>query len=215
MKKVGLLCLALVLALGSLGVGFARWYDDLYVDGYIKTGTVCWEWVGVTWLDICGTEGPDWHCYPGFVSGPNGTFWLGTKHVGCTSAHMVDSHHISLYLDNVYPCYFNEISLYAINCGTVPIHFELVRFTSDFGEVVINWKDNSYDPVSLDLTGDGNDDIEFKWGNHIGSQLHPGEETGEMSFWIHVMQPAPQGEELYFTISLEAVQYNESIHPIP
>ena len=38
--KVGILCLALVLGLGSLGIGYAMWSDTLTVDVTIGTG----EW---------------------------------------------------------------------------------------------------------------------------------------------------------------------------
>lgn len=40
MKKIGILCLALVLALGSLGIGFAHWSDQLYIEGTVETGEV-------------------------------------------------------------------------------------------------------------------------------------------------------------------------------
>ncbi len=40
MKKVGLILLALVLALGVLGVGYAMWSDTLLINGTVNTGTV-------------------------------------------------------------------------------------------------------------------------------------------------------------------------------
>jgi hypothetical protein len=40
MKKIGLLVLAMVLALGALGVGYAMWSDTIYIDGTITTGSV-------------------------------------------------------------------------------------------------------------------------------------------------------------------------------
>ena len=40
MKKIGLLCLALVLALGALGVGYAAWIDTIYIEGTVNTGSV-------------------------------------------------------------------------------------------------------------------------------------------------------------------------------
>lgn len=212
MKKVALICLALILALGSLGVSYALWSDNLYINGTIETGTLCWEWTSTNNLD----PGPpnhilDYHCNPGFEGD---IYWQGTKDVGYTTTTIKDAKTIEMTLTNVYPCYFNSISVYGRNCGTIPLHFEWVSFDSDYEDpIIIDWIDTDYAPISLDLDGDGNDDIEIKWGNHIGSQVHPGKSTGEISFWIHVMQAAPQNETMHFTITFNAVQYNESIHP--
>lgn len=40
MRKIGLLCLALVLALGALGVGYASWIDTITIQGTVNTGSV-------------------------------------------------------------------------------------------------------------------------------------------------------------------------------
>ena len=120
---------------------------------------------------------------------------------------------MTVALHNVYPCYFNEISIYALNTGTIPLKFEKVIISSDYDSQVLDWIDTSYAPVPLDCDNDDVPDIEIKWGDHIGAQLHQGEETPEMSFFIHVFQTAPQGETLYFTIELDAIQYNKSKHP--
>ena len=40
MKKIGLVCLAVVLAMGALGVSYALWSDSLYLDGTVETGVV-------------------------------------------------------------------------------------------------------------------------------------------------------------------------------
>ena len=40
MKKIGLLLLALIFALGTLGVGYAMWSDTIFVKGTVNTGTV-------------------------------------------------------------------------------------------------------------------------------------------------------------------------------
>jgi hypothetical protein len=39
-KKIGLLALALVLALGALGVGYAAWEDSVTITGTVQTGSV-------------------------------------------------------------------------------------------------------------------------------------------------------------------------------
>ena len=40
MKKIGLLCLALVLALGTLGIGYAAWMDEVSFQGTAKSGYI-------------------------------------------------------------------------------------------------------------------------------------------------------------------------------
>ncbi|MBA7566770.1 hypothetical protein ES708_08466 [subsurface metagenome] len=40
MKKIGLLALALVLALGTFGVAYAAWTDTIYIEGTVNTGSV-------------------------------------------------------------------------------------------------------------------------------------------------------------------------------
>jgi hypothetical protein len=44
MKKIGLICLALVLALGALGVGAALWMGVLTIHGDVVTGSVDAVW---------------------------------------------------------------------------------------------------------------------------------------------------------------------------
>ena len=40
MKKFGLICLAVIMALGALGVGYAAWTDEILIDGTVETGSV-------------------------------------------------------------------------------------------------------------------------------------------------------------------------------
>jgi len=60
MKKIGLLSLALVLALGALGVGYAAWTDTITIDGTVNTGSVDLEVVYYSgteiYKDLCSEE---------------------------------------------------------------------------------------------------------------------------------------------------------------
>ena len=51
MKKIGLLSLALVLALGALGVGYAAWTDTITIEGTVNTGSV-----DINAIKFSGTE---------------------------------------------------------------------------------------------------------------------------------------------------------------
>ena len=61
MKKIGLLCLALVLALGALGVGYAMWQDTVTIEGTVNTGSVDLDIVELssTWVYKVPGEDPE------------------------------------------------------------------------------------------------------------------------------------------------------------
>jgi hypothetical protein len=40
MKKIGLLLMAIVLSIGALGVGYAAWTDQIFINGTVNTGEV-------------------------------------------------------------------------------------------------------------------------------------------------------------------------------
>jgi hypothetical protein len=48
LKRIGLLALALVIALGALGVAYSAWTDDLYIDSTVYTGTLDVDISGVS-----------------------------------------------------------------------------------------------------------------------------------------------------------------------
>ena len=202
MRDMKLVALPMLLIAGLLvtGVGYACWSQTIYAKGTVASGDLCWEFTACSVLD---TSGNDYHCYENFE---DHTFWMGDKDVGSSSCEIVDPHTVEVTLNNVYPCYFTSVSVYAHNCGSTPFFIENVVIDG----VVLTELPTPV--VKLDLDNDGLDDIEIWWGNAIGEQVDPCEVTPEMSFWIHVLQEAPQGATLQFTISLNIVQWNESSH---
>jgi len=51
MKKIGILALTLVIALGALGIGYASWTDSVSITGTVNTGTV-----GINAVYFSGTD---------------------------------------------------------------------------------------------------------------------------------------------------------------
>jgi hypothetical protein len=110
MKKIGILALALVLALGALGVGFALWSETLYIEGMVETGDLEADWILVGYGD---TELPE-------------------KDVSYVDAYVCGKTlYITVY--NAYPCidYYVDFEIY--NSGTIPLH--VCGFNYDLGNM--------------------------------------------------------------------------------
>ena len=215
MRKIGLIAMALVLALGALGVGFAAWTDTVTVDGDVDTGVLSWEFTVGNFLDVhepanyggdFDTTNPDYTCNIGF---DGGTFWTLDKDVSWgESSISQDGKTFYLTLHNVYPCNFNKFTFYVHNNGTLPLKVD---------HVVING--TTFDAIPCDIVyydwdDNGQNDFEILYGNNFGLQLDPCEGMGvEFSMWFHTLQPCPQGQTFTFELSAVAVQWNE--YPLP
>ena len=101
MRKIAFIGMALVLALGVMGAGFALWSDSLYIDGTINTGDI-----GLTWSqgDPYDTE------YP-----------VPEKDVSHGECY-IDGNTLYITVFNAYPCieYHFPIDLHGV--GSVPVH---------------------------------------------------------------------------------------------
>ena len=217
MRKIGVICLSLLLALGLLGVGYAAWTDEIVVTGDVSTGEVKLGVFSCSLLDSIApinpggdfpTTNPDWSIAPGFVSPP----FLLDKNVAWGECELSDSNGdgvndtVTVTFHNTYPCYFNVVNFYPYNAGTIPIRINSVLIEWDGGSQLIT---SSPYYVGMDINGDGYDDIEILWGNNFGAELNPGGFPVEVSFWIHVLQEAPQNASLSFTATMMAVQWDE------
>ena len=216
---LGLLVIILVLALGTLGVAYGLWSKVLAANVTVHTGELDWGLVSFTIEDehqpppVYPTSNPDMTCSVGFVLVPGWShgFWnYLDKDVAWGEGVLVDTDGdgdndvLQLTLHNVYPSNCNEVAFYPLNTGTIPLKIQDVTFSP--GNIVL--KHNGI--VQLDLSGDGQADIEIRYGDSFGTQLDPGDIFGpEISFWVHTLQAAPQGQTLTFSIGIKGVQWNE------
>jgi len=120
MKKIGILCLALVLALGLLGVGFALWDKTLYINGTVNTGEVDAEFTNVSCMEDVEVE---------------------LKDVGqCEALLGADLQSLDITITNGYPCYGCTVYFDITNTGTVPVKVNAMTITNpDPAAVAVTW----------------------------------------------------------------------------
>ena len=109
MKRIGLICLALVLALGAMGVGLAQWTETLTISGVVCTGELDVDYTNVNCSDNEGAED------------------VATCSVTVSGAD--DSEVLTITIDNGYPCYTCTVDFDVINAGTIPVNLGGVQLT--------------------------------------------------------------------------------------
>jgi len=211
--KLVLIPAALVVALFAFSATYGLWFQTLYVDGTVNTGYL--EWKIVDQFTSDAGKQPDRSILPGFEG--DSFIVPERKDVGWTDCVIApDGMSATFTMYNTYPCYMAMFSVYFRNTGTVPIHLEYIEFYDGQGNLIVNYTypNTKLKDFAVDCTGDGLPDIEILWLEPLGEQIDPGERSNEYSWWVHVLQTAPEGATLQYTIKLYAVQWNESEWPI-
>lgn len=179
MKKIALLCLALVLALGALGVGYSMWDKTLTINGTVNTGEV----------NACFTTAVS--------NDPGTTIDPGKdKHVGSTEVFCNDpgeegnpfhacQQNILVVVTNGYPCYESTVNFTVDNIGTIPVKVQSMTITNPNPEITVTWT-----------------------GPAIGTQIEPGQHApGDIH--VHVEQSAAELTPYTFSAEIYLVQWNE------
>lgn len=108
MKKIGLLGMVLVLCLAAVGIGYAHWTKDLYVDGTVTTGTFDAE---LSLGEAMDNE--------------------QIKDVGDCWAEVVAKDRVLLTVVNAYPSYEATFPVDVHCLGTVPLHINSIAVKAD------------------------------------------------------------------------------------
>jgi len=150
MKKILLLCVALILALGTVGAGYALWKDSVLITTTINTGTVQ---VSLSQYDndpaprgpVVGANPNGWYNGSldpseqgswGFDTVGN-PVWTGDryeKNVAYMDSEF-DNNRSELHpnptatitVDNAYPCYYGSVLFDIENTGTIPVKLLSVK----------------------------------------------------------------------------------------
>jgi|GEM_PF-1683810 len=116
MKRIGLLCLALVIALAVMGAGYAYWTQALHVNTTVNTG----NWA------FGGSEGGGIVPTPAVSPGPNNIPGYGSM-----TLNSWDSTSFSVTINNAYPGYSASVNYSLQNAGTVAAEVEWITIAGN------------------------------------------------------------------------------------
>jgi len=173
MKKIVLLSLALVLALGGMGVGYAMWSDTVVINGSVATGTLDVSFDDVEPPGVQEYHWSDYKLRDFWVTGeeteygdPHADPQFPEKNVAQTTAEYLDDEtdcrtgkigHERLQIDitNAYPYYIAGVTFKLHNIGSVPL--DIVRY-------VISGQKQELDgtPVYDLIFDEGDDGVEYQ-----------------------------------------------------
>jgi predicted ribosomally synthesized peptide with SipW-like signal peptide len=114
MKKIVLICMALVMALGAVGVGYALWSDSLVISGTVNTGDI-----GLVWSQ--GTP------YDTEIAAKD------VSHGECR----IDGDTLYITVVDAYPCieYHFPIDLHGV--GSVPVHTAMTVISGNMAWIAL------------------------------------------------------------------------------
>jgi hypothetical protein len=199
----------LIVALASVGVGYALWSKTLHINGTVATGNVNAIFTKAFTDDDNGVDDGslDSTDLDNCIGQPGGKFGTGScdpaasghnvlrkdKDVGICQAEITeeDDQIIEVTIDNAYPSYYCTVFFSFKNTGSIPVKiFTLAAVGPAItaGHVTAHW---------TDLQG-------------VGQQIDPGATvSGDLD--LHVNQSSPQGETLVLYGKIQLWQWNEFI----
>jgi hypothetical protein len=231
MKKIGFLVMALVLALGGLGVGYAHWFDTITITQVVQTGEVSCGVFGIAVEEYEDKEVCDvvvdnvGFRFDKFVCAPSEALYTTGQ-----QAHYASS---TISIDNLYPAHYVLEDWVISNAGTIPVKLE-VTYTANDAQGLYNlldvqlwrvyevWVDEAGNcqEVLLD-SGAGKLNVVMPLIIDIveGYQLHP---CHSLVIYLDKILPqeGPQGESTMglsanFTMSIDCMQWNLYTPPTP
>ncbi len=237
MKKIGLLSLALVLALGSLGIGYAHWTDTLQIKGDINNG-----WVDVNFASQYDND-------PGDMNDPMGPgswqftaigvpVWQGDRYdkdVASTTSTFSRwdgewpsdrGNEAEIVITNGYPSYWGSVMWDIENNGSIPVELWTMSLVAVDGpgapwttlgqalEIGIRYYVDADADGQIDQTLDAGDDFSFILSAHNLEQLDPYTAAwnfpkGYLDITVHVEQDSEEKAGYDFAIDYVFANWNE------
>ena len=214
MKKIGLICIALVLALGTLGAAYAAWIDTVTISGTVQTGSLdlvvirtngddvfkdldTGELVYCHWTKDVGGAKEHWTAPPA-----NGLL------IAYTTSELTADDQVTISYNNLFPFTGGDwggcITSALIHAeGSVPMHLKVTPSIAGIPESWVSYIWFVYNSDgTLHSTGSLLSDLD-------GVQLHFCMEVS-----IGIIVTVPQEDEAMnqkgtITLTLEGIQWNE------
>ncbi len=230
LKRIGVLALALVIALGALGVAYTAWTDSVYIDGTVYTGTLDIDIVGVSSTFVYKVPGaPDTGFGPetvvNYVPGEtdpnppaNGTLIASAI---TTSDTAPDADMAYMTFSGLFPGIDFWADLELEYFGTIPAKVSVAEiFAADVSDTTLNalWalgKATKNDPIRTGawIAGELSTDDGASWAyidDPLGLQLH---QYDLVHIALHVNLPQEEQFQnltnLGFTGIITVIQWNE------
>lgn len=200
MKKIGLICLALVLGLGALGVAYAPWTDEVYIEQVVETGTLC---IGIVhaevhvegdWKNIASAEW-EWEDF------------LGEKDYGHPTWDNEVYRRMLITVHNAYPGILIDTEFYVTTLCTVPLHITGLNVYDPTGYLTFEWVTSSTGRFYRTGDPDKIAVMNIRIINLVGTQLHECD-VDKADFWVKFKQPMEQNREYNIVLEVLATQYN-------
>jgi hypothetical protein len=209
--QIGVLFMALVIALAAIGVGYGLWSQILVLEGIVNTGEmdIAWSLKEVDQIqdfnDVCPNGG-------GYTIGQdcdgdgelNDDMEYEGKDVAECVAEILDPYTMEVTVSNAYPL-FNCFVLYDVhNTGTIPV--KIYRPDYFYEGEYMGGELFAIDTDALHVNG---------WPPlcyEDGTQLHPGEET-VCALHISIYQGAEELTTYTFQVKIFGRQWNEEVGP--
>jgi hypothetical protein len=200
MRKTISLFAVLMISLLIVGVTYAMWSKTLYLTGIVNTDSVSGVFTQVTNLDPPAPPGGPPSYDPIDPNDPLYTI-IGPrelKDVGSTNVTGIGTDTLTVYVNNSYPSYYNDLEIHYENNGSVPVIIQNITLTTIGGWKIASTWNGTDGPVWV-AAYDG-----------IGSQLDPGQ-VKTQSLELHVTQAAAQNTNYMFQVTYILVQWNEYV----
>jgi hypothetical protein len=188
MKKIGVLLIVLVVVLGSLGVAYAAWAQDLTIKGTVDTTYLSASFDTNVQVPV------DPHGIATVTGAPGKSDPVNKDAAG---NELMDV--LNITVEDAYPGYDGIVTFYVDNNGGMPMYVEA-------GDAVVTYKDGH----SYDTNGNTcSDVIGVTPGVDIGAIVYPGNYSAPYTLQISIpLDSNPvQNSTYYITVPLTATQY--------